>query len=247
MLLGNIRSEPRNTSHHEVYFPYICSRHNITVKRLELGSSDAITFMCGGTCARSVEDFMPICALERSAIYHPVKSICGVVEGYYITNGPCNNCEHPAPGVRSWVACQALCEVRTACTGWVWNTDSRCYLKGGNKLKWRKEAGAGGSTYAGPSSRSNTTLGSWYAMRKTASVGQSTWWPVHCRSQSTQNSTLVSQGSSRGNDALPSTGRPLAQPKGRYPSTAGSPWHHRKAAAPRSKGPRPTTIRSPKV
>ena len=104
-------------------------------------------------------------------MYHPVKSECGAIEGYNLLNRPCRGCPHPARDVADWSACRQLCDrwrppsgitasrgSPDECTGWVYNSNSQCYLKGG-VLQWKREAHEwGGTTWSGPASSSGSPI-----------------------------------------------------------------------------------------
>ena len=153
-VLHTIAREHTQTSHHELYLPYVISLY----PRLAwepLSPSHQTLFSTGG-----VADFQPLCALRRAEMYHPVKSECGAIEGYNLLNPACRDCPHPAREVADWSACRQLCDrwrpLSIAgdgnCTGWVYNSNFQCYLKSG-KLRWKREAhGWGGTSWSGPAS-----------------------------------------------------------------------------------------------
>ena len=155
-VLHTIAREHTQTSHHELYLPYVISLY----PRLAwepLSPSHQTLFSSGG-----VADFQPLCALRRAEMYHPVKSECGAIEGYDLINPACRDCPHPARDVADWNACHQLCDrwrpsspTLTAgdhCTGWVYNANFQCYLKTG-RLQWKREAHAwGGTSWSGPAS-----------------------------------------------------------------------------------------------
>ena len=80
------------------------------------------------------------------------------VQGYTLTNEPCNDCPHPARGVRTQEACRALCDTHQSCEAWVHNTRGECYLKSGSRLHWQRDTEWGGRTWSAPSSSSQSTL-----------------------------------------------------------------------------------------
>ena len=55
-------------------------------------------------------------------------------QNYTIESAPCDVCSpeaHPREYVHTPRGCDSLCALVTSCSGWVWNSFSRCYLKGG--------------------------------------------------------------------------------------------------------------------
>ena len=154
-VLHTIAREQHATTHHELYFPYVISRH-LHLKWESLRPDHQTLFSTG-----QVANFLPLCALPRAEMYHPVKSECGAIEGYNLLNPACTDCPHPARNVADWSACRQLCDrwrpllgVGNNCTGWVYNSNFRCYLKSG-KLRWKREADIwGGTSWSGPASSS---------------------------------------------------------------------------------------------
>ena len=73
-------------------------------------------------------------------------------QGWNLRNAPCQGCPHPLSyKVQHKGVCARMCQSYAAvCTGWVWNTLGKCYIKGGI-LKWTKATWTGGITWAGPS------------------------------------------------------------------------------------------------
>jgi len=154
-VLHTIAREVNQTSHHELYLPYVISRYpQLAWESLRPGHQ--ALFSTG-----RLTDFEPLCALRRAEMYHPVKSECGAIEGYNLLNGACRGCPHPARDVADWSACRQLCDrwrplssAGDNCTGWVYNSKLRCYLKSG-KLQWKREVHAwAGTTWSGPTSSS---------------------------------------------------------------------------------------------
>ena len=91
----------------------------------------------------------------------PQRARCGgrlAVEGYTLTNEPCEECPHPAQGVPTQEACRALCDTHQSCEAWVHNTRGECYLKGGSRLQWLRDTEWGGRTWSAPSSASQSNL-----------------------------------------------------------------------------------------
>ena len=150
-VLHTIAREVTQTSHHELYLPYIISRYpQLAWESLHPGHQ--ALFSTGRLAV-----FAPLCALRRAEMYHPVKSECGAIEGYTLLNRPCRGCPHPARDVADWSACRQLCDrwrplssAGDSCTGWVYTSKLRCYLKSG-KLQWMREAHAWvGTSWSGP-------------------------------------------------------------------------------------------------
>ena len=164
-VLHTIAREHTQTSHHELYLPYVISL-NPRLAWEPLRPDHQTLFSTG-----SVADFQPLCALRRAEMYHPVKSERGAIEGYNLLNPACTHCPHPARDVADWSACRQLCDrwrplsgitasrgSPDECTGWVYNSNSQCYLKGG-VLQWKREAYEwGGTTWSGPASSSGSPI-----------------------------------------------------------------------------------------
>lgn len=163
-----LRDERRNSTHHELYLPFVVSQQK-SLTWAPLLPSHEVPFN-----SNRLDQFRPLCALQHAELYHPVKSECGAVEDYNLDMPACGGCAgglHPARlETQSWRACRALCDEHnaqvhkkratsnTTCTGWVFNSDQACYLKGGN-IKWLREQPWRGRTWSGtPSSASEL----WY-------------------------------------------------------------------------------------
>jgi len=71
-----------------------------------------------------------------------------VRQGWRLSGQPCQGCPHPAYGVRDGFACIRLCEKTHGCTGWVYNSEQKCYLKSA-PLVWERESWSNGTTWAG--------------------------------------------------------------------------------------------------
>ena len=159
-VLHTIAREEHATTHHELYFPYVISLYpRLVWESLRPGHQ---TLFSKGTS--NVTKFKPLCALRRAEMYHPVKRQCAAaLEGYSLCNLACADCPHPANDVANWRTCRQLCNrwrplssTGDNCTGWVYNSNSQCYLKRGVRLYWRREGEAhawGGTSWSGPATR----------------------------------------------------------------------------------------------
>ena len=159
-VLRTIACEHTQTSHHELYFPYVISLYpRLVWESLRPGHQ---TLFSKGTS--NVTKFKPLCALRRAEMYHPVKRQCAAaLERYSLRNLACAEFPHPANDVAIWRACRQLCNrwrplssTGDNCTGWVYNSNSQCYLKRGVRLYWRREGEAhawGGTSWSAPATR----------------------------------------------------------------------------------------------